>query len=605
MKKRASTAWLSVVVTAGLGSAATPGFADNEIAVRIWTRTTGGCTSPCAPQPYCESFFNAAPATIQITVDSCTKQINIFAVNGLSHIGPVQITAPVSIPADLYLFIGSGNDFPLNGEVMPVAAGNLTSLSIGPPLPAPNPLRDATRFAGHIGGNLVTFGAFVGYLYRFDVDGVVQVPITGSNSPGPNLFRVHAGSTGTEGAINCLSGTMSFVQIAGECGGPIAAPGGGIDSIIVGGNLRRNVSARDFINNIDVSGNIVPSGALPVGIGVSAANAPIGVVKAASMNANIVAGPENPPGQRGDIKQVKTTSGGFSGLIIGRNLQGTALGVPALDIAGDLAANVTVHGSVDRPTTINGVLAPDKTIQIHESLTPNAPITITNATGLQGQIIINANGADGVWSGNVTVGSTHLSPVPSYTNLPASLGGGAVGLAGFNFHAQACSPVHLSAVWPPPASVIVDHYGPVIENVSGPPPVFKIEHRPIGSGTENWTDQTAQFSMMVESVFPFRHVTVTPTTGNSFLASKEYRIQPQFESGTSGMTALRCRYPGPFVGVVVYDYRFFTVPPYDMNGDGSINSIDVAVWPTQPRDFNADSAANFVDLQMLVQAASP
>ncbi len=274
--------------------------------------------------------------------------------------------------------------------------------------------------------------------------------------------------------------------------------------------------------------------------------------------------------------------------------------MPAIDVAGNLEANVNVHGRVDRPIKINGVLLSGKTIKINTTLGADAPITITNATGLQGQIIINALAVtEGQWLGDVKVGSTTLSPEPYYYNLPSTVGGGAVGLAGFSFHGPACAPAHLSAVWPPPASASVDHYGPVIIASS---PALKIEHRPIGSGLEDWTDQTIQFSIVVEGALPFRHVIVTPNTGFSFLADKEYRIQPQFDNGVA---RLKCLYGNNTVGVLSYDYRFYTVPPWDMNGDGFINSTDVALWPSNPRDFDADSTANAVDFGLLVQKASP
>ena len=137
------------------------------------------------------------------------------------------------------------------------------------------------------------------------------------------------------------------------------------------------------------------------------------------------------------------------------------------------------------------------------------------------------------------------------------LGGGAVGFAAFNFHAMACSPPHEEVLSSPPSSVVVEHYGPVYWVQCSPTacPPLKVEHRPAGS-SGGWTDQTSQFSFTIESSYPFRHVTITPTGGNSFLSDKEYRVQPQYVSGGSGMTRLKSKYDSNTVGVVVYDYRF-------------------------------------------------
>lgn len=65
------------------------------------------------------------------------------------------------------------------------------------------------------------------------------------------------------------------------------------------------------------------------------------------------------------------------------------------------------------------------------------------ANGLQGQVIIDAEMVGAAWTGNVTIGSTTISHTNGiYTNLPSTLGGGAVGLAPFQLHETACTPPH-------------------------------------------------------------------------------------------------------------------------------------------------------------------
>ncbi|MFM9994710.1 MAG: hypothetical protein ACKVU4_02790 [Phycisphaerales bacterium] len=69
-------------------------------------------------------------------------------------------------------------------------------------------------------------------------------------------------------------------------------------------------------------------------------------------------------------------------------------------------------------------------------------------------------------------------------------------------------------------------------------------------------NQTDDLVFVIENTYPFRRVTITPKSGQSFLSDKEYRVQPQYVSGGSGMTRLKSKYDSNTVGVVVYDYRF-------------------------------------------------
>ena len=127
---------------------------------------------------------------------------------------------------------------------------------------------------------------------------------------------------------------------------------------------------------------------------------------------------------------------------------------------GDLDADVTVDGNVADPITANH-LPSGRTIKIGTSLQSDSTHDgriVLGTSGLQGQVIINSTNGSGTWTGNVTIGTTTLSP-SYYSNTSSSLGGGAVGVAPFHLHAADCVPPSVyNSVG---ATMTVSHYGPV------------------------------------------------------------------------------------------------------------------------------------------------
>ncbi|HWQ28595.1 MAG TPA: hypothetical protein VNN12_06185 [Dehalococcoidia bacterium] len=293
----------------------------------------------------------------------------------------------------------------------------------------------------------------------------------------------------------------------GDIAGPISALGGGIGSISVAGDLLANVTAAGQIDDITVTGDIgtVTS---PVEITTTVDGGNILLVKAARIYADITT--PNTANPRGDTKRIETTAGVFKGSLTTFAMQGTALGDPCITIAGDLDAELDVY-TIKRPITITGAFPAGRTMRIEADLKTEAPITIGSSSGLGGQIIINAVNETWPWDGTVTVGSTTLSPQPYYDELSSALGGGAVGLAPFNFHAPDCVPEHDGTMSPPDDEAIDRHYGPVFIQGTDMPVI--VERQRLHPPSSVWALVTSQHTASVSGTNP-RDLIVQPNTGD-------------------------------------------------------------------------------------------
>ncbi len=223
-------------------------------------------------------------------------------------------------------------------------------------------------------------------------------------------------------------------------------------------------------------------------------------------------------------------TGDFTGSISSTSLTNINGGPEfGLVVDGDLDADVSFSGIVSRPIDIDGKLVDGRIISIGTDLTgPAGDIIKTAANGLEGLIIVNASNGSGTWTGDVTVGTTTLSPEPRYTQLASSLGGGAVGEAPFDFHKTDSEPDYDSTVDDAiPTQVRIKHYGPVHHTGGlGGTGVVTVEKRPISGG--NWVDVSSDFIVdaSVSQVGFNPSIIVKPTFGNAFEDDTEYRIAP-------------------------------------------------------------------------------
>jgi hypothetical protein len=259
----------------------------------------------------------------------------------------------------------------------------------------------------------------------------------------------------------------------------------------------------------------------------SAQHANINGISASAIYANITT--PNTSSNRGDVRQIVTTGGPFVGSLTTFAMQGTALGVPTIDIAGDLDADINAL-TLKRPLNIGGILPENRTIRIRQDLKAEAPVTFSALDGFRGQIIINAENGTHPWNGAIAANGYVLSPsanppdmAPYYERLSSDLGGGAVGLAPFQLHSEDCDPPNgspMAGVWAPPTTVTLRHYGPVTWT-SGKMPVI-VQYRQMNSQT--WHDITSDFT--VQPGPTPRDVVVIPLTSLDFDELLVYRIIP-------------------------------------------------------------------------------
>lgn len=238
----------------------------------------------------------------------------------------------------------------------------------------------------------------------------------------------------------------------------------------------------------------------------------------------------------GSFGRLETTSGRFDGSLTAETIT-TVNSESGIIINGDLDADVTVTDDFDSYMHIDDNLDGDISL---------------GSNGLVGQIIINVADGTGAWNGDVTIGGTALSPKGDYTNkLSSEIGGGAVGLARFNYYGADCDPPEGTTETSTPSSVLLRHYGPVRYVGSGMP--IKIERRVITTPAEppgSWTDVTSNFEVSISG----RDVTITPKDGYSWASPFDYRIKP-VTAGTAS-ERLNCDDVDGYPAVDAYTYTF-------------------------------------------------
>ena len=389
------------------------------------------------------------------TISSTTNRINIEPSANTVDIG--RLTFEGGIGQDVDVILGSGTGLGLGAN--PTSVGNHWAgldTSDGSAI---------FRLYGGITGDL-TGSILVEQLDRFDADGVIQAQVQ-ADDPYDVYFRVYADSVSSAGSINCVNGVLDEVNITHDCNGSITADGasGALDSIIINGGLFGDVSTSGTLNILNVDDDIGTTG---THVTIDALT--INNIAADNIYADIVS---DSSGALGRVRRIETRPGGdFDGSLSLREFQEiSGTGDIGLYVLGDLSADVTFTKQLNSLGRINitGDLAAGATINIFRHLT--GPIIIQNSAGLIGQIIVNSGDVGGAWTGNVTVGTTTLSPMGSYDET--GLGGGAVGLVAFDCHLQDCDPPYSSASPPvspilggdpdnaTPFEVTLTHYGPV------------------------------------------------------------------------------------------------------------------------------------------------
>jgi hypothetical protein len=195
---------------------------------------------------------------------------------------------------------------------------------------------------------------------------------------------------------------------------------------------------------------------------------------------------------------------------------------------------------------VGGDLTSDGTIWIGEFLGDD--ITVA-ASGLKGQVIINAWEYGATWEADVIVGTTILSPIPLYTNT--GFGGGAVGEVPFGCHVRECDPPMTGGAPATTSSASQEielfHYGPVTWDGNELPVTVGV----CAIGTEcEPADDTSNWEVVGSPPgTPTRFLTIKRTGG--LADGKHYHIKPV----RSGAAMLKCAgIPSQFTPVRDYTY---------------------------------------------------
>lgn len=261
----------------------------------------------------------------------------------------------------------------------------------------------------------------------------------------------------------------------------------------------------------------------------------------------------------------------------------------------DSIGNLFIGGDYEADIELLNPLLSNSTINVGGQFvdSPASAIRLPGA-GLNGSIVFNAeNTGDWLGLGQIHIGSgTALSN--GYTELSEELGGGAAGLAPFNFHqrttapninpttqleyARDCDPFHTEVISIPAgnpnsllAHVDISHYGDVYIDVAGskiqPGEHFYVEYKPdFFSGAPQWQDRSDLFTVSSAGTDPNtaqQKIRIAPISTNTagFVASGRWRITPKDQKVLSAGV--------PVDPYVVYDSSVTGAPV-----DGTAGSLD-------------------------------
>ena len=398
----------------------------------------------------------------------------------------------------------------------------------------------------------------------------------------------------------------------------------------IGGNLASGIEVLDDLTGtIDIGGGTTESISI-VGDLTSTASIEIGGFVDASISVDNVAGTIT---LQDTLNADLFIDGNLSGSVVigGDNTKG------AIAVSGDLTSSglIQIDGVMNSAIRISGSAIGDIEIGVLDGYQVSigddleGDILIDSTAGLESQIVINANDNGGEWLGDVIVGTTVLGPgasvpylSPYYEELSTNLGGGAVGLVPFMYHAVESLPVHGSTVSSAPTSITIEHYGPIAEGDTEDeePPVRIYElalqvpfpNTVPDPATTEVCDSHCTDVTFDENDDPNYTISVSGrvvTISGTFASWKAYQVIP---------TDLVCDIDGePGIvytqgwegsngcgGTESYGYGFRIQPGFDMNMNGSLEGGDIETWLATPADLDGDDDADNIDLILLVDAVT-
>jgi hypothetical protein len=468
---------------------------------------------------------------------------------------------------------------------------------------------------------------------------------------------------GVTAIINAdITGNLTVGADVGLNGQP-----GYIGDLTVGGNIGRRIEAFDGYIERVVAGGDIGTVAVPATITANriGASAFIERIEAEAIYADITC--DEPTAY---IESIVTRSGNFVGSIRTSNTSTSAPGVDSIDIAGDFDGEFIVENDLLVPFRIGGSLMLDSVLSIGNGLeapveAPTEPtILIGDPLGLQGQIIADANNGANGWNHYVRVGAAGTAPVdldgqlttgpdaaPFYKRLSSALGGGATGLAPFNFHQftgptpairaeLSCNPHHQESVqvgdcgdFDELNEVIIEHYGPIyavcVNGEEDTDPQFHVEFltaiQPLPNGTP-WENVTHLFKVDFtrtsdDNASTNRRAYLIPSGANKsgFNAAGIFRIRPITNrvksAGVAGdpNVAYDSNVVSGDLGSTTtqqYDWYqfevgFVTCPSESLFQGGQVASTDLVAWLDEPFEVNMDGETCSQDFDMMVDAYQP
>lgn len=331
---------------------------------------------------------------------------------------------------------------------------------------------------------------------------------------------------------------------------------------------------------------------------------------------------------------------------------------PYMDIGS--MSELKIGGNYDASMRIFDPLVDSSLIQIAGDINVN-PVDIFNGAW----IAVGEFGVPGVFSGQMVVNSDNELSSPegfmhveqygtlfaNYKDLPGEFGGGAFGVAPFNFHqrdyappagvARACRPYQGEVFTVSPLNglqyVEIEHYGPVYYDDSETGNPFVIEFKPsIGPGPLVWQDRSHLFRVRTAATAPGSS-DVTRTTNSTVDTSRKVYIEADPTKNNHGFEAAgswRIRLDGDHlkcVGVAgnptvdwvsesayqtgtspneLHWFMFNVLLTNDFTGQTVLQNPngaqldDVNSWIQSPYEVNADGNTDLGDFEEVLESYS-
>jgi len=467
--------------------------------------------------------------------------------------------------------------------------------------------------------------------------------------------------------------TIGTINVTGNYIGTTSTTNGSIGNVLVGANWGGTISSGGLITSINiagVAGVAVQGGSLVLaassiqttgGAGLDQLDVGSDFIGDIGISGNlpdvdIQGGLFSVSGQNVIPASVQV-SGSITSFLIGNavNLANNNISAIANFDFGtvDPAGFIRMNGDYTSGTlAMNDGLPTNALVSIGGSLQSVAQVSMNllsadvNDVGMAGQIVVNANNGASTWSTGTVQVVADSGPVAlseDYTNLSSEFGGGATGLAPFNFHQREtapsagetrdCNPYQNEAVTITPLGslneVIISHYGSVYAD--GPGPHFRVEFRPDIAPFPQvpaWTDKTSLFEIdpnqTGQSNLAGQRIAVIKATDSNkegFKAAGRWRIRPLAGkvkcSDVTGNPDVAYNSSvvsgdlGSSTGMQYdwYAFRVFLEAPGGstlLSTNNGPQASDLTAWILNPFETNASGTTNIQDfIDMAAQYTGP